>query len=119
MGDDPLVPLSNGAHLLHVVGVLDPLGRVQRPRGASPPPAPVHWARSADVCHQPHLDAQEDHAAAPPCGLELWREERAPVGGRGGAACGVRQTARQLRGVFPRLGDAITFSFANERWNAL
>lgn len=64
VGDDPHVPLSHGAQLLHVVGSLDQLERAHHPCGPFPTPGLLHWPNSAHVYPQPHLDAQEDHAAA-------------------------------------------------------
>lgn len=64
VGDDPHISLSHGAHLLHVVGNPYPLGRAQHPCGPFPTLGLLHWPRSTNVCPQPHLDAQEDHAAA-------------------------------------------------------
>lgn len=74
MGDDPHVPLSHGAHLLHVVGHADPLGGGQRPHRSAPTPHFLLRTRSAHAYHQPHLDAQEDNAAAKPRGLELLQQ---------------------------------------------
>lgn len=71
MGDDPHVPLSHGAHLLHVVDSTDPLDGAQHLRGAVAAPAVFLWPGSAHSYHQPHLDAQENHAAAKSRGLEL------------------------------------------------
>lgn len=72
VGDDPHVPLSHGAHLLHVVGDSDPLGGNQYPCGAVPEAHLLLWTRTAHSHHQPHLDTQEDHATAKSRGLELW-----------------------------------------------
>lgn len=74
VGDDPHVPLSHGAHLLHVVGKFDPLERAHYSCGPTPNPAFLLRPGSAHIYHQPHLDAQKDHAAAQPRGLELWKQ---------------------------------------------
>lgn len=71
MGDDPHVPLQDGADLLHVVGDMEPLGGVQHQRGPAPAHALLNWPGPPHASHQPHLDPQEDHAAPQPCGLEL------------------------------------------------
>lgn len=71
MGDDPHVPLSHGAHLLHVVVNLDPVASHLQPHGLTPTPAVPTRPCSAHSDHEPALDTQEDHAAAEPSGLEL------------------------------------------------
>lgn len=99
VGDDPRLPLPDGAHLLHVVDHLHALGRAQHPRGSGPARALLLRPRSAHAHHQPHLDAQEDHAAAQPSGLELWQQGRA--GERRHAETRGRfcQSPRQLSGI--------------------
>ena len=95
MGDDPHVPLPHGAHLLHVLGELEALGRDEGPRAAAPAAALLHGPGPAHRRHQPHLDPQEDHAAAQPRGLELQRQACS----RERAFQGEAQAAHKLRGV--------------------
>lgn len=96
VGDDPRLPLPDGAHLLHVVDHLHPLGRAQHPRGSGSARALLHRPRSAHARHQPHLDAQEDHAAAQSGGLELWQQGRAGQRRRAGTRRGFCQSTCQL-----------------------
>lgn len=88
VGDDPRLPLPHGAHLLHVVDHLHALGGAHHPRGRGPARALLHGPGAAHARHQPHLDPQEDNAAAQPGGLELWQQDRAGERRRSGTRRG-------------------------------
>lgn len=98
VGDDPHVPLPYGPHLLHLVCDVDPLGRDKPPCGANPTTAVLHRPGSANRYHQSHLDAQEDHAAAQPRGLELWRQTGTGKRTCEGPGAGFCQSSLKLRG---------------------
>lgn len=64
VGDDSHVSLSNGTHLLHVVGNLDPPGGAVDPCAPAPANTLLHRPHSAHTYPQPHMDPQEDNAAS-------------------------------------------------------
>ena len=84
VGDDPHVPLPHGANLLHVVGHLEPLDGHQCHLPPGPSHPFLHGPRPPHPGAEPHLDSQEDHAAAEPRGLELQQQGSAQrLRGRG------------------------------------